>query len=98
LFNSVSEVFADPSRWTQGVCAIDAQGKGVGVNDRSACSWCVYGAAVLVHGSFSAANTYLNRVEAAIKELYGIRIGAIAWQDRMATHEQLLAVCRRADA
>lgn len=54
------DLIADPTRWTQGSFARDADGDPCGSRHPAACQWCLEGALVKVGARF-AAETYLYR-------------------------------------
>lgn len=96
-FSTVAELFAEPSRWTQGAEARDAWGDECDIYGDDACAWCLLAAVERVYGlqeSPRAASLgfVLNRV---LHDEFGWTALVDEWNDHKdRTHADILRVVR----
>lgn len=101
-YNSLQELFADPSRWTKDAYARDAKGNECN-NDESASSWCVLGGFWKVYGNGHERRQKVNKLRDYLQDKYTTHpaqwndFHAAQWNDFHVTHEELLRVCKELD-
>lgn len=81
--------------WRQGEYARDAKGRGVCVEDKSACEWCLHGAIILVASKHNF-STFLKRKNALADTMVTVfptkYIGTISFNDdHCSSQNQMLA-------
>lgn len=94
---SLQELFSDPSRWTQGANARDANRVVTNINDPTACSWCLLGGCVKIYTD-SIFDELVDKLRQAIEQYTGQDDSSpTAFNDRPTTRiEDIQAVVKLA--
>ena len=93
----VTQLLADPSRWTHKANARDARGYAITANDPAAKSWCLHGA---MHHCYGYGTSKFSAAHARVEQLLDARRyrgGLIAWNDTPGrTYDEVMDLVRRA--
>jgi hypothetical protein len=93
LIERILTILADPHRWCRGAAARDAAGNRCSATSSEAMAWSLDGAIDRVVGAGTAAG---DRIEERLAALLGPDLPGIAAFNDAASHEEVLAVLRRA--
>lgn len=93
----VKDLLKDPSAWTRGRLAQDRDGKIVSPFDPSACCFCLLGAMFRCYPEDGEKDAAFAKLKQAITE-HGYRFSSVVgFNDRVATHAEILTVLETAD-
>lgn len=92
----VYELLEKPEAWGKGDFAWNAEGRPVGENDPTACTWCLDGAVCRVYTNYQDRLGIKKRIrEYLLNKGYG---GSIwGYNDSIATHADVVALCKELD-